>query len=42
MEQTARASVRPAGPPLYRVGNNNNVAYTYNQLQRVKPNEISS
>jgi hypothetical protein len=31
--------LRPANPPMYKVGNNPNVAYTKNQLQVVKTNE---
>jgi hypothetical protein len=32
--------LRPDAPPMYQVNNNQNVAYTRNQLQIVKPNEI--
>ena len=32
--------LRPDFPPMYQVGGNDNVAFTKNQLQVVKPNEV--
>jgi hypothetical protein len=40
-EEVTRVYLRPAAPPLYKVGENENVAYTFNQLQPVKDNEIA-
>ena len=39
-KQITQLYLRPNQPPMYKVGNNGNVAYTKNQLQVVDKNEI--
>jgi hypothetical protein len=39
-EPITQLYLRPDQPPMYQVNHNENVAYTKNQLQVVKPDEV--
>ena len=40
-EKITRVYLNPAKPALYKLGDNSNVAFTYNQLQVIKPDEVA-